>query len=237
MHHVPYTHRLRSGHDGDPAHLRPPLRGRRRGRRLRAPLARAVAAASTSSGSTTVLQRLTYQAGHAEEWRDAVDTYFFRKSGIADDKGRVGAGTPRRPHRGRDDDRCRVHAGRRDAARGRLGRAGGALRRASTRRASRASATPAPPDGANLAVRYFDPSGGVARFKLRVAGQVVDEWRRRRPSAVEQARRPHIVAPAGDRDRAAPRRRDPRRGTPTRRTPPRSTTSRSAPSEATPAAR
>ena len=29
----------------------------------------------------------------------------------------------------------------------------------------------------NLGVRFFDQSGGVARFKLRVAGQVVDEWR------------------------------------------------------------
>ena len=28
----------------------------------------------------------------------------------------------------------------------------------------------------DLAVRYFDPSGGAARFKLLINGQVVDEW-------------------------------------------------------------
>ena len=29
----------------------------------------------------------------------------------------------------------------------------------------------------NLGVRFFDQAGGVARFKLRVGNQVVDEWR------------------------------------------------------------
>jgi alpha-glucuronidase len=37
-----------------------------------------------------VLGRLEYQAGHAIVWRDAVVQYFFRLSGIADDKGRAG---------------------------------------------------------------------------------------------------------------------------------------------------
>ncbi|MGC2752922.1 MAG: alpha-glucuronidase family glycosyl hydrolase [Candidatus Acidiferrum sp.] len=37
-----------------------------------------------------VLQRLEYQAGHAIVWRDAVCTWFFTISGIADKRGRVG---------------------------------------------------------------------------------------------------------------------------------------------------
>ena len=37
-----------------------------------------------------VLARLEYQAGHAIVWRDAICDWFFRASGIADEKGRVG---------------------------------------------------------------------------------------------------------------------------------------------------
>src|SRR6185437_3968065 len=37
-----------------------------------------------------VLAQLEYQAGQAQVWRDAVDNWFFRTSGIADVKGRVG---------------------------------------------------------------------------------------------------------------------------------------------------
>ena len=37
-----------------------------------------------------VLARLEYQAGHAIVWRDAINDWFQRLSGIADDKGRVG---------------------------------------------------------------------------------------------------------------------------------------------------
>jgi alpha-glucuronidase len=37
-----------------------------------------------------VLARLEYQAGHAIVWRDAINDWFFRLTGIADEKGRVG---------------------------------------------------------------------------------------------------------------------------------------------------
>jgi len=35
-----------------------------------------------------VLARLEEQAEHAEEWRDVINTYFWRKSGIPDERGR-----------------------------------------------------------------------------------------------------------------------------------------------------
>jgi len=41
-----------------------------------------------------VLRRLTYQAGHAIVWRDAVVNWFFKMSGIPDAQGRVGNITP-----------------------------------------------------------------------------------------------------------------------------------------------
>ncbi|MNI89822.1 Xylan alpha-(1-_2)-glucuronosidase [compost metagenome] len=36
-----------------------------------------------------VADRLEEQAEHAKEWRDRINTYFFRKSGIADQWGRT----------------------------------------------------------------------------------------------------------------------------------------------------
>ncbi|MDY8045038.1 hypothetical protein UY416_01860 [Paenibacillus polymyxa] len=35
-----------------------------------------------------VLKRLEHQTEHAKEWRDRINTYFYRKSGIADQKDR-----------------------------------------------------------------------------------------------------------------------------------------------------
>ncbi len=35
-----------------------------------------------------VLSRLDFQIEHAKEWRDVINTYFYRKSGISDEKGR-----------------------------------------------------------------------------------------------------------------------------------------------------
>lgn len=35
-----------------------------------------------------ILPRFEHQAAHAKEWRDVVNSYFYRKSGVADEKGR-----------------------------------------------------------------------------------------------------------------------------------------------------
>src|SRR5699024_752155 len=36
----------------------------------------------------SVLERLNHQFEHSKEWRDIINTYFYRKSGIADEHGR-----------------------------------------------------------------------------------------------------------------------------------------------------
>ena len=68
FHHVPYTHRLKSGKTRWKA-----LQGRIDAERY-----------------NEVLDRLEFQAGHAIVWRDAVNGWFQRTSGIADEQGRVG---------------------------------------------------------------------------------------------------------------------------------------------------
>ena len=89
FHHVPYTQVLQSGktviqhfydahyHGSEVAQTFPPrwesLRGKIDDERL-----------------DHVLFRLVYQAGHSLVWRDSVNNFYFNKSGIADEAGRVG---------------------------------------------------------------------------------------------------------------------------------------------------
>jgi len=35
-----------------------------------------------------IMQRMDHQLWHAKEWRDVINSYFYRKSGIPDEKGR-----------------------------------------------------------------------------------------------------------------------------------------------------
>jgi alpha-glucuronidase len=89
MHHVPYNHRLHSGktviqHIYDSHYegakeaagfvqMWMNLKGRIDDYRYAA-----------------VLKKIQYQAGHAIVWRDAINNWFLRKSGIPDEQGRAG---------------------------------------------------------------------------------------------------------------------------------------------------
>jgi len=140
-----------------------------------------------------VLKRLDYQAGHAEEWRDAVDRYFFAKSGIPDEKGRVGAGTPLgrveaesmqlhgfvpvdvTPPEAASGARaihCRPTINREPSEGSRTLRPLPSTRPHCVARFRYTGAAGAH----DLTIRYFDPSGGAARFRLRVADRLVAEW-------------------------------------------------------------
>jgi hypothetical protein len=44
-----------------------------------------------------VLRRLEYQAAQAAVWRDTINDWFYRMSGIADPQGRVGRGRTSQP--------------------------------------------------------------------------------------------------------------------------------------------
>ena len=89
LHHVPYTHKLRSGktviqHIYDQHYL---------GAEQAAGFVtrwKALAGLVDPERYAEVLDRLEFQAGHAIVWRDAVNNWFQRTSSIPDDKGRVG---------------------------------------------------------------------------------------------------------------------------------------------------
>ncbi len=88
FHHVPYTHVLHSGKTVIQHIYDTHFEGAEQAAEL-------IARWQTLEGRmalglyTQVAERLAEQAEHAKEWRDVINSYFYRKSGIADVQGRV----------------------------------------------------------------------------------------------------------------------------------------------------
>ncbi|WP_379161510.1 alpha-glucuronidase family glycosyl hydrolase [Paenibacillus sp. sgz5001063] len=88
FHHVPYTHVLHSGKTVIQHIYDTHFEGAERAAEL-------LASWTGLKGNlradlyTQVEQRLQEQANHAKEWRDQINTYFYRKSGIADNGKRI----------------------------------------------------------------------------------------------------------------------------------------------------
>ena len=118
-----------------------------------------------------VSRQLTYQAGHAIVWRDAVSRWFQRASGIADVKHRVGT------YPGRVEAESMTLTGYAPVDVIPWETASG------DRAVSCAGATCTAAfsyDGAagtrDIVVQYFDVNTGAAKFRLRVGSRVVGEW-------------------------------------------------------------
>jgi alpha-glucuronidase len=89
MHHVPYSHELQSGKSLIQHIYDSHYEGAQAAQRLVADW-KSLHGRIDAQRYQEVLDRLNYQAGHALVWRDAICNWFLRKSGIADDKKRVG---------------------------------------------------------------------------------------------------------------------------------------------------
>ncbi|MGH9505213.1 MAG: alpha-glucuronidase family glycosyl hydrolase [Terriglobales bacterium] len=119
-----------------------------------------------------VLARLEYQAGHAIVWRDAICNWFFRTSGIADDKGRVG----------NHPDRIEAEAMRlqgfapidvdpwENASGGKAIECREESGCVATFRFERAAGR------YEMDVQYFDQNNGASKFRVLVGDRKVDEW-------------------------------------------------------------
>jgi alpha-glucuronidase len=119
-----------------------------------------------------VLDRLEYQAGHAVVWRDFVNDWAARISGIPDAQGRVGH------HPGRVEAEAMQLQGYRvfdvqpaEAASG--GRAVACVGDAPCTAGFRFDGAPGWYD---IAVQYFDQANGVSHYRLLVGSQVVGTW-------------------------------------------------------------
>jgi alpha-glucuronidase len=118
-----------------------------------------------------VLHQLEYQAGQAQVWRDAVNTWFLKASGIADAKGRVGN------YPGRTEAEAMTLDGYAitpvtpwETA------SGGKAIECSAAKCSASFHYDGPPGWHTIRVQYFDQSNAVSRFRLFVGSQLVDEW-------------------------------------------------------------
>ncbi len=125
---------------------------------------------------SNVLPRLEYQAGHAIVWRDAVVQYFWKLSGIADEKGRAGNFPGRLEAEDAKLSGYQVIDVKpwEDASRGK------AVTCAAAAKSCSAEWTYSGVAGVfDVAVNYFDLQGGAAMFAVTVNGKPASadaEW-------------------------------------------------------------
>jgi alpha-glucuronidase len=173
MHHVPYTHALKSGKTVIQHIYDSHYDGARDAEGL-AQQWESLKGKIDDQRYEAVLKRLIYQAGHAQLWRDAVCAWFLDKSGIADGEGRVG----NYPNRFEAETMKAEGLEPQNVKPWETASGGQCVQSAS--------------DGGNgavnmkfegnagwfdLNVRYFDENDGASQFKLLVGGQIIDEWK------------------------------------------------------------
>lgn len=88
FHHVPYTHRLKSGETVIQHIYNTHFNGAERAAKLKETW-QSIKEQIDPDRFQSVLERLEEQSEHAEEWRDIINTYFYRKSGIEDEHKRT----------------------------------------------------------------------------------------------------------------------------------------------------
>lgn len=88
FHHVPYTHVLHSGKTVIQHIYDTHFEGVEKAQQL-VTLWYSLAGTMDEVLHKQVAKRIEEQAEHAKEWRDRINTYFYRKSGIADQAGRL----------------------------------------------------------------------------------------------------------------------------------------------------
>ncbi|BDG47555.1 alpha-glucuronidase family glycosyl hydrolase [Parageobacillus sp. KH3-4] len=83
FHHVPYTHRLKSGETVIQHIYNTHFEGVEQAKQLRERWKK-LKGKIDEKRYRDVLERLNIQVEHAKEWRDVINTYFYRKSGMED---------------------------------------------------------------------------------------------------------------------------------------------------------
>src|SRR5262249_1267368 len=118
-----------------------------------------------------VQAQLEYQAGQAVVWRDAVNNWFFKASGIPDTKGRVGN------HPGRIEAESMTLSGyvAKPVTPWEAASAGTAVECPAVK-CSAGVKYDGPAGWRDLVVQYFDLPDGASHFQVRIGTQLVDEW-------------------------------------------------------------
>ena len=120
-----------------------------------------------------ILKRLQYQAGHAIVWRDAINNWFLRKSGIPDERGRAGHFPNRIEAENMTLDGYSVF----EVKPWETASAGKALQVSSPGGQGTASFRySGKPGQYDLSVQYFDQNNGKSSFRILLNGREVDHW-------------------------------------------------------------
>jgi alpha-glucuronidase len=170
MHHVPYTHVLKSGETVIQRIYDDHYRGAEdaagfvdRWRGLDGLIDR--------ERYTSVLAKLEYQAGHAIVWRDAVTSWFRWISGIPDARGRVG----RYPNR-LEAETMRLDRYVIDPVTPWETASGGQAIRCPADTCAATTSFRGAAGVYDVVVQYFDENDGASTFTLSVGGRQVDRW-------------------------------------------------------------
>jgi len=172
FHHVPYTYRLHSGKTVIQTIYDLHYEGAEHAQEF-------VAKWKSLNGHIdeerfkAVLAQLEYQAGHAIVWRDAINDWFHRMSGIADEKGRVG----NHPRRVEAEAMELTNYEPFEPASWEGASGGkGVLCPMSANICAAQTKFQGPGGRYDIDIEYFDLSGGAAQFRLYVGGQLVNQW-------------------------------------------------------------
>jgi alpha-glucuronidase len=172
MHHVPYTHVLHSGKTVIQHIYDSHYEGAAAAERLVAQWL-ALKGRVDEQRYEEVLARLEDQAGHAVVWRDAINNWFLKKSGIPDHHGRAGHFPNRiEAEAMKLDGYAATNVTPWEAASS--GQAVQVI--AADGRGSVSFCCDGQAGWFDVAVQYFDENDGVAEFRLFVASQLVEQW-------------------------------------------------------------
>ena len=119
-----------------------------------------------------VLARLEYQAGHAIVWRDAICSYFLRKSGVADTKGRAG----HFPNRIEAESMQLKGYTAVDVVPWENASSGKAIECMQPEGCSASLRFTGEAGRYTLEVEYFDQKNGESKFRVFVDDKLVDQW-------------------------------------------------------------
>jgi alpha-glucuronidase len=118
-----------------------------------------------------VLAQLEYQAGQAIVWRDAVTRYFAKMSRIPDAKGRVG----NYPGRTEAESMQLTGYAARDIVPWEAA-SGSKFVACASETCSASMKYSGAPGWHDVVVQYFDMPTGVARYRVYLGAQLLDEW-------------------------------------------------------------
>ncbi|KAK2747840.1 hypothetical protein FQN55_004716 [Onygenales sp. PD_40] len=188
FHHVPYTHKLHSGKTVIQHFYDAHYEGAATAQEF-VKMWQSLRGKIDKERYEHMLFRLVYQAGHSLVWRDSISNFYFNKSGIADEKGRVGNYKYRIEAEDMDLDGYEPYVvSPFEAASGAL-----AIVTSSNSTTGTASTKLKFPSGRyDLAVNYYDMAIGRSEWEVYLNDRLVGKWEGNSEYVLGHAPSPYI---------------------------------------------